>query len=84
MESLRVLSLLSAARGIDDETRLILKQVFYQLNKRYDSSARCVAADILLRNNPTSADLTQMLTHKTTEEIHTYVLQRIQVVETSK
>lgn len=55
-------------------------KTFYQLDKKYDSSARALAADVLLESNPSKDTLKHLLEHlKSTDkafEIKQYVLQR--------
>lgn len=67
----------------DEKVRTISREVFLQLRRRYDSSARTLAADILLESGPTKEELyeiIQSLRHTVTrdaQEVGQYVLQRL-------
>lgn len=59
----------------------IAKRLFFQLDKRYDSSARTLALDILLKKNPSKnllSDLLLSLRRRDADyEVKQYLLQRI-------
>ncbi|KAF4513818.1 UNVERIFIED_CONTAM: hypothetical protein B566_EDAN015881, partial [Ephemera danica] len=70
----------------DASVRDLARRVFLQLGRRYDSSARTIAADILLELGPTEEELREMLeclrNAKTREsqEVGQYTLQRLRQV----
>ncbi|XP_054269339.1 microsomal triacylglycerol transfer protein isoform X2 [Macrosteles quadrilineatus] len=63
------------------EVLMRAKTMFFQLDKRYDSSARTLALDILLENGPDEALLTDLLIYLRSPdpayEVKTYLLQRL-------
>lgn len=57
---------------------------FYQLDKKYDSSARTLAADVLLEANPSEETLRDLVQHLKSEdkafEVKQYILQRVKML----
>jgi microsomal triglyceride transfer protein large subunit len=45
----------------DDEVKRVATHVYYQIGKRFDSSARTLAADILLESDPSREVLQELL-----------------------
>lgn len=59
-------------------------RTLYQIDKKYDSSARTLAADALLEANPSEETITNLLKHLGSEdkafEIKQYILQRVKML----
>lgn len=59
-------------------------RTFYQLDKKYDSSARTLAVDVLLEANPSEETLRNLLGHLKSKdkafEVKQYLLQRIRML----
>ncbi len=70
------------ASVFDDRVKEKLQRVYFQIGRRYDSSARTLALDTLLEHQPDSSFLLDVLTAvslggKADSEINTYTLQRL-------
>lgn len=81
--AIKALKALPASAFLDDRVKEKLRSVYFQIGRRYDSSARTLALDTLLENHPDSVFLLDVLTSvslggKAEAEINTYTLQRIQ------
>lgn len=81
--AVKALRSLIAASSLDDQVKQKLQQVYFELGRRYDSSARTLALDTLLEYNPDSSFLLDVLKSvsqwgKDMSEIKTYTLQRIE------
>ncbi|XP_021915479.1 microsomal triglyceride transfer protein large subunit isoform X2 [Zootermopsis nevadensis] len=66
----------------DDEVEKAAARIYYQIGKRFDSSARTLAADILLESNPSREVLRELLLSLASRvdpvhEVRQYVLQRV-------
>lgn len=65
---------------IDSHVKSKLENVYFQIGRRYDSSARTLALDILLKHQPETEflrNVLESLTSKYALEISTYTLQRL-------
>ena len=65
---------------IDSHVKSKLEIVYFQIGRRYDSSARTLALDILLKHQPEREflrNVLESLTSKYALEISTYTLQRL-------
>ncbi|XP_057665550.1 microsomal triacylglycerol transfer protein [Diorhabda carinulata] len=71
----------------DKEVLMAAKQAFFQLNKRYDTSSRTIAVDILLESQPSDELLVDILNFLISKdpayEIKQYVYQRIKMLTES-
>ncbi|XP_037957961.1 microsomal triglyceride transfer protein large subunit [Teleopsis dalmanni] len=67
-----------------EEQRKLFEQIFYQLKRQYDTSARIFALDILLSLKPTKEQLGNLLDYLTSNdkqfEIKTYVIQKLHML----
>ncbi|XP_060065348.1 microsomal triglyceride transfer protein large subunit-like [Ylistrum balloti] len=58
-----------------------LSRIFHQNNRQFDSSVRLAAADVLLKNNPTTAEVRNMMLSavgdQKNHETSTYILKRL-------
>lgn len=68
----------------NEKHRQEFTRIFYQVNKKYDSSARTLALDILLTMKPTPEQLGHLLDYLTSNdkhfEIKTYVIQKLKML----
>ncbi|XP_065355823.1 microsomal triacylglycerol transfer protein [Calliphora vicina] len=68
----------------NEKHRQAFTSIFYQIQKKYDSSARTLALDILLAMKPTPTQLGQLLDYLASSdrhfEIKTYVIQKLKML----
>lgn len=68
----------------NDDVLKTAEKIYYQIGKRYDSSARTLALDILLEANPSFTTLIHLLTSLLDQdpvyEVQQYLLQRVQQI----
>ncbi|KAM7353285.1 microsomal triacylglycerol transfer protein isoform 2-T2 [Cochliomyia hominivorax] len=64
--------------------RQAFTKIFYQIQKKYDSSARTFALDIILAMNPTPEQLGHLLDYLASNDVHfevkTYVIQKLKML----
>lgn len=68
----------------NDDFKAIFEDIFFQVSKKYDSSARALALDILLDLKPDLDELTHLIQHlKSTDkvyEVKQYLLQKLRML----
>lgn len=83
VEAVKALRALVASSSLEDKVKQKLQRVYFEMDRRYDSSARTLALDTLLEHQPDGSFLLDVLTSisqsgKGNSEIKTYTLQRIE------
>ncbi|XP_017491350.1 PREDICTED: uncharacterized protein LOC108379504 [Rhagoletis zephyria] len=70
--------------NFNEKHRRSLAEIFYQSKRKYDSSARVIALDILLALKPTKEQLSQLLLYLNSNdrhfEIKTFVIQKLRMI----
>ncbi|XP_054743104.1 microsomal triacylglycerol transfer protein [Anastrepha obliqua] len=70
--------------SFNEAQRHSLADIFYQNNRKYDTSARVIALDILLALKPTKEQLSELLTYLNSNdrhfEIKTFVIQKLRMI----
>lgn len=68
----------------NDDYRAIFEEIFFQVSKKFDSSARALALDILLDLKPDQDELTHLLEHLKSNdkayEVKQYLLQKVRML----
>lgn len=66
------------------EMKTKLEDIFYQRKKKFDTSARTIALDILLKLKPVTADVVQMVkflgSHDRAYEMKQYLIQKLKMI----
>lgn len=67
-----------------NEHKMLLRSVFFQIKKKFDSTARTIALDILLSLRPNKQETQEFLTylksHDKNYEVKQYLIQRLQMI----
>lgn len=83
-EALKILqAIFDRNAALPEETKTILNQVYYQLLAKQDTSARIVAAEVLLESDPNLNDIQNVflsLSSNASFEVNTYILSKIKEV----
>ncbi|XP_055613152.1 microsomal triacylglycerol transfer protein [Uranotaenia lowii] len=68
----------------NDDYKAIFEDIFFQVSKKYDSSARALALDILLDLKPDYEELTHLVQHLKSDdkvyEVKQYLLQKLNMI----
>lgn len=65
------------------QTVRVSRHIFFQIDKRYDSSVRTLALDIILESKPTESELKELIYYLKSkdkdQEVKQYLLQKLQI-----